>query len=99
MIAAAMSVTVTDDVADARTRVERRYTTVAALPSYRTMLEREGNSSPADIALMGDEAAVRDQIRSLDNIGVTDLVVTANGTDEEVRRTLELCSAITREDQ
>ena len=55
MIAAAMSVTVTDDVADARTRVERRYTTVAALPSYRTMLEREGASSPADIALIGDE--------------------------------------------
>jgi F420-dependent oxidoreductase-like protein len=99
MIAAAMSVTVTDDVADARTRVERRYMTVAALPSYRTMLEREGNSSPADIALMGDEDAVRDQIRRLDEIGVTDLVVTANGTEDEVRRTLELCSAIAREAQ
>ena len=48
---------------------------------------------------MGSEDAVLDQIRSLDEIGVTDLVVTANGTDEEVRRTLELCSAITREDQ
>ncbi len=97
MIAAAMSVTVTDDVADARTRVDRRYSTVAALPSYRTMLEREGNSSPADIALIGDEDAVRDQIRSLDEIGITDLVVTANGTDDEVRRTLDLVSAIAQE--
>jgi len=97
MIAAAMSLTVTDDIADARTRVERRYTTVAALPSYRAMLEREGADSAADIALMGSEDAVLDQIRSLDEIGVTDLVVTANGTDDEVRRTLALCSRIARE--
>ena len=50
MIAAAMSVTVTDDVADARTRVERRYTTVAALPSYRTMAIAAGPAIAAPVA-------------------------------------------------
>jgi F420-dependent oxidoreductase-like protein len=99
MIAAAMSVTVTDDVADARARVERRYSTVATLPSYRAMLEREGTDSPADVALVGDEDAVRDQIRGLADIGITDLVVAANGIDDEVRRTLDLVSTITKEDR
>ena len=97
MIAAAMSLTVTDDVGDARARVERRYSTIATLPSYRTMLEREGASSAADIALIGDEDEVRGQIRGLEEIGITDLVVTANGTDDEVRRTLDVASAIARE--
>jgi alkanesulfonate monooxygenase SsuD/methylene tetrahydromethanopterin reductase-like flavin-dependent oxidoreductase (luciferase family) len=61
------------------------------------MLEREGAGSPADIAIVGDEEEVRGQIRSLHDIGITDLVVTTNGTDDEVRRTLDLVSAIARE--
>ena len=97
MIAAAMSVTVTDDVADARAGVERRYNTIAALPSYRAMLEREGAGSPADIAIIGDEAEVRSQIRDLEEIGITDLVVAANGTEDEVRRTVDLTSRPSRQ--
>jgi F420-dependent oxidoreductase-like protein len=96
MIAAAMSVTVTDD-ADARARVEQRYSAIAALPSYRAMLEREGAASPADIAFLGSEETVSVQIRALADIGVTDLVVAANGTDDEVRRTVELASAMAKE--
>jgi alkanesulfonate monooxygenase SsuD/methylene tetrahydromethanopterin reductase-like flavin-dependent oxidoreductase (luciferase family) len=96
MIAAAMSVTVTDD-ADARARVEQRYSAIAALPSYRAMLEREGAASPADIAFLGSEETVSEQIRALADIGVTDLVVAANGTDDEVRRTVELASAMAKE--
>jgi 5,10-methylenetetrahydromethanopterin reductase len=98
MIAAAMSVTVTDDVADARAGVERRYNTIAALPSYRAMLEREGAGSPADIAIIGNEAEVRSQIRDLEEIGITDLVVAANGTEDEVRRTVDLTSMLAREE-
>ena len=99
MIAAAMSVTVTDDVAETRARVEQRYSMVATLPSYRTMLEREGAGSAADIAVIGDAEAVRAQIRALADIGITDLVVTANGTDDEVARTLELVGSMAREAQ
>ena len=61
------------------------------------MLEREGADSAADIALIGDEDEVRGQIQSLEELGVTDLVVTANGTDDEIRRTLELVASIARE--
>jgi 5,10-methylenetetrahydromethanopterin reductase len=96
MIAAAMSVTVTDD-ADARARVEQRYSAIAALPSYRAMLEREGAASPADIAFLGTEETVAEQILALADIGVTDLVVAANGNDDEVRRTVELAGTIAKE--
>jgi alkanesulfonate monooxygenase SsuD/methylene tetrahydromethanopterin reductase-like flavin-dependent oxidoreductase (luciferase family) len=96
MIAAAMSVTVTD-AADARARVEERYSMIAALPSYRAMLEREGAASPADIAFLGSEELVREQIRGLAEIGITDLVIAANGTEDEVRRTVELASTIAKE--
>ena len=98
MIAAAMSITVTDDAADARTSVERRYATIATLPSYRAMLDRERADSPADIAIIGDETSVRDQIRGLQDIGITELVVAANGTDDEVRRTVDLASEIARDE-
>ena len=65
--------------------------------SYRAMLEQEGSASPADIACIGDEDAVREQIRGFADIGITDLVVAANGTEDEVRRTVELTGAIARE--
>jgi 5,10-methylenetetrahydromethanopterin reductase len=43
-------------------------------PSYRAMLDREGVSNPADIALVGDAAAVEEELRRLSEIGVTDLL-------------------------
>jgi F420-dependent oxidoreductase-like protein len=94
MVAAAFSVCVTDDVAAARANVEKRYATIAALPSYRGMLDREGVTSPADVAILGDESAVREQIAVLGRIGVTDLIASAVGTPEEVDRTRALLAAL-----
>jgi alkanesulfonate monooxygenase SsuD/methylene tetrahydromethanopterin reductase-like flavin-dependent oxidoreductase (luciferase family) len=94
MIGAAFSVCVTDDVAAARAKVEKRYATIAILPSYRAMLEREGVASAADVAILGDEASVRDQIALLGEIGVTDLIASTVGTPEEARRTRALLGAL-----
>ena len=47
---------------------------------------------------MGGEAEVRSQIRSLEEIGITDLVVAANGSEDEVRRTVDLASMLAREE-
>jgi hypothetical protein len=41
------------------------------LPSYRAMLDREGVAGPGDIAMVGDEAALRAGIARLRDIGVT----------------------------
>jgi hypothetical protein len=58
------------------------------------MLEREGVASAADVAILGDEASVRDQIALLGEIGVTDLIASTVGTPEEARRTRALLGAL-----
>ena len=71
-----MPVAVTDNPERARARADRLFQHYAALPSYRAMLEREGVDSPGGIAIVGDEAAVEDQLRDLAGIGATDLLAT-----------------------
>jgi F420-dependent oxidoreductase-like protein len=94
MIGAAFSVCVTDDLAAARANVEKRYAAIATLPSYRGMLEREGVTSPADVAILGDEKSVREQVARLGEIGVTDLIASAVGTPEEIDCTRALLAAL-----
>lgn len=44
------------------------------LPSYRAMLDREGAAGPADVAIVGSAATVRERIAALAEVGVTDFV-------------------------
>ena len=46
----------------------------AGLDEYRAMLDREGASGPADVAIVGDEDTVGAQIGALADAGVTDFV-------------------------
>ena len=58
------------------------------LPSYKTMMNREGVDGPGGLAIVGTEAEVSDQIAELASIGVTDFnagVFAAN--PDEVART------------
>ena len=54
---------VTDRPERARDRANRLFQHYAALPSYRSMLEREGVEGPGDIAIVGSEAAVEEAIK------------------------------------
>ena len=71
-----MPIAVTDHPNRARARADRLFQHYAVLPSYRAMLEREGVESPGDIAIVGDEAAVEDQLHQLAEVGATDLLAT-----------------------
>ena len=71
-----MPIAVTDHPDRARARADRLFQHYAVLPSYRAMLEREGVESPGDIAIVGDEAAVEDQLHQLAEVGATDLLAT-----------------------
>ena len=42
------------------------------LPSYRRMLDIEGVESPAEVAIIGNEAEVESQLRALSDAGATD---------------------------
>ena len=68
-VAAALPIAVTDDVAAARAVAAEQFAMYGHLPSYRAMLDREGNAGPEDAALIGDEATVRarlDEVRAAD---------------------------------
>lgn len=69
-----LPVCVTADPAAARERAARVFAMYGELPSYRAMLDREGAAGPADVAIVGDEDAVSEQVQALAAAGVTDFV-------------------------
>jgi F420-dependent oxidoreductase-like protein len=75
-VIATLPVCVTDDVDAVREQVGRMLSMYGELPSYRAMFEREGVAGPADVALIGSEEAVREQVGRLADAGVTDFAPT-----------------------
>jgi 5,10-methylenetetrahydromethanopterin reductase len=82
-IATSLPICVTADIDAARERAARDFQVYGFLPSYRAMLDREGAEGPADVALVGDEAAVEKQVRALADAGVTEFVASIFGSRDE----------------
>lgn len=72
-IIAGMPVVLTDNRSAARDMVNQQLALYANIPSYRAMLDREGAAGPGDVALVGNASELRQQLRALQDIGVTDL--------------------------
>lgn len=85
-----LPVCVTDDPDAARARAAKVFEIYGHLPSYRAMLDREGAAGPADVAIVGNEDTVADQITALADCGVTDFVAGEFGSREEHQRTRDL---------
>jgi len=87
-VAVALPVCVTDDVAGARSRAAQIFAVYDTLPSYKTMMNREGVDGPGGLAVVGTEAEVRDQLAELKSMGVTDFNAGVFTSDpEELART------------
>lgn len=92
-VVCALPVCVTDDVAASRARASQVFAVYDTLPSYKTMMDREGVDGPGGLAICGTEDEVREQIAHLAAIGVTDFNAGIYATDpEEVQRTLAVLS-------
>jgi 5,10-methylenetetrahydromethanopterin reductase len=89
-----LPVCVTSDPVAARDRAARVFAIYGQLPSYRAMLDREGATGPADVAIVGDEDAVAGQIQALAGDGVTDFVAGAYARGEEAVRTRALLRSL-----
>ncbi|QFG22261.1 TIGR03564 family F420-dependent LLM class oxidoreductase [Actinomadura sp. WMMB 499] len=93
-IVAGLPVAVHDDAAEAREAVAATAGAYAGMPNYRRVMDLGGASSPAEAAIVGDEASVRGQLRSLIDAGATDIWVNivAAGPDRAAsrRRTRDL---------
>ncbi len=87
-IVAAVVACITDDPDAARRRIEATSKPYAAMPAFKTMLDREGVSSQVDIGIIGDEASARAKAQRFIDAGATDLAVReSTGTPEEAERT------------
>jgi 5,10-methylenetetrahydromethanopterin reductase len=87
-VVGALPVLVTDDEADGRVRAGKAFAVYDTLPSYKAMLDREGAGGPADVALVGTEAAVGEQLDAMVASGITDFVAVEYSRDpDEVART------------
>jgi len=72
-IVAGLPVAVHDDVGEARRKADKVHMLSSHLPNYRRVLTAGGANSAGDVAIVGDEASVADQIAQLFDAGATDL--------------------------
>jgi F420-dependent oxidoreductase-like protein len=93
-IVAGLPVAVHDDEAEARVAATASSSLYAGMANYQRILEIGNAASPADAAIVGNEAAVRAQLQSLLDAGATDIwaAVFPVGDDRAAsrRRTTEL---------
>ena len=72
-IVAGLAVAVVSDVQQARAAAEQLFERYPRQPSYRAMLDREHVTGIGDIAVVGDEDGVAEQLQRFGEAGVTDL--------------------------
>lgn len=94
-VVVSLPVCVTDDVDAARARAAQVFSVYDMLPSYKAMLNREGAAGPADVAIVGDEAAVTAGIQRLIDAGATEFLAAEFPAGEaEATRTRELLRSL-----
>jgi F420-dependent oxidoreductase-like protein len=89
-ILVSLPVAVTGDADGARAWVGERFGAADDLPSYRTMLDREGVTGVHELAVAGDESAVARAFDRLADAGATELIAVPFGPPDQVARTLAL---------
>jgi len=80
-IVAMVPVLQADDVAAGRNVVNSAFQAYGQLPSYRATLDRGGAQYPADVAIIGDRAAIQSGIEAYAAAGVTDFVLATPGME------------------
>jgi len=93
-VVAGLPVAVHDDRAEARAAAVASSTMYSGMANYQRILDIGGAVGPAEAAIIGDESAVRAQLRALIDAGATDIwaAVFPVGDDKRasVRRTTDL---------
>ncbi|MHB1712373.1 MAG: TIGR03564 family F420-dependent LLM class oxidoreductase [Acidimicrobiales bacterium] len=93
-IAAGLPICVTADPVAARARASEVFALYGTLPSYRAMLDREGVAGPADVAVVGSESEVVDQVKRLEDVGVTDFCGAPFGSAEEINASIGVLASL-----
>jgi F420-dependent oxidoreductase-like protein len=100
-VVAGLPVAVHDDADEARVRAARVFSVYTQIPTYQRILDRGDAAGPADVCIVGDEAAVTERLRAFRDAGVTDLAATIlpvgadpTARDASRRRTWELLASL-----
>ena len=103
-VVAGLPVVVHDDIVEARSAIVSMSTMYSGMTNYQRIIAAGGGTSPADVAIIGDEAAVQARLRELISAGATDIWAqpVAVGDDRaqrsaSLRGTRELLSELARE--
>ena len=95
-IAVGLPVSVTADPDAAREVANKTFAIYGQLPSYRAMLDREGAAAPGDVAIVGDEDAVRAGVERVLDAGGTEFSAALFGSADEVGRTRALLAELAK---
>jgi alkanesulfonate monooxygenase SsuD/methylene tetrahydromethanopterin reductase-like flavin-dependent oxidoreductase (luciferase family) len=93
-IVVAQILCVTDDPASARAHMAEVLAPIMQIPQFRVAIDRDGLSSAADVALVGDEGEVEAGIRRLFAAGATDVAALLFGDTLSRDRAWELLSSL-----
>lgn len=97
-IVAGLPVAVHDDADAARAAQARAAALYASRPNFQRVVDLDGAASPADTAVVGDEASVTRQLQTLVDAGATDVhaAIFPVGDDPQasIRRTRELLASL-----
>lgn len=98
-----LPIAVTDDVDAGRAYVADKLGRYGDLVNYRRLLDIEGVDGPADVAMVGNEAAVTQQLSNLADAGATDFIASIFpvGDDESgsIQRTRQLLASVAQSSQ
>jgi F420-dependent oxidoreductase-like protein len=78
-----LPVAVVRDTDAARDRAAKLFAAYEAIPTYQRILGRGDAASPVDVAVIGDEAHVRQRLQRFADLGATDLCASVLGLDED----------------
>lgn len=94
-LVAGVPIVLTTNIDDAKAKIDDQLAIYGQLPSYRAMLDREGAAGPSDVALIGDENALRSGIERYRQAGVTHFNAAITPTEPGAfERTLEFLSSL-----
>jgi F420-dependent oxidoreductase-like protein len=93
-VVSSVPVAVTPDPDGARAWVAERFGMAADLPSYAAILELGGVSGIDETVVAGDESSVEQQLRRLEDAGLTEFIAVPYGPPEQVARTIEVLAAL-----
>ncbi len=98
-IVAGLPVAVHDDADEARARAAKLFAVYEHIATYQRILDRGDAAGPAEVCIVGDEAAVERRLHAYADAGVTDLAATVFGVGPDragsKQRTHDLLASLT----